>query len=214
MKKALYIISAVCFAALFIILCLLDNRAHHIAVAPLPTWTPDETVASGLASGVVLQEYSIQPPLVCNRTDADALKMLDTFGVNMYQWHSRTGNREASGLSVQIIRRLNLDSPNDLLKHELYLESKDEENFVHTKPEMGNINGIVFSRAYWQGVEKVSSGSYARRGFLYCTTDTAKAICISGYDRTPCSDSLCSYQPSSWQTLPVIEAAAVSFRKR
>lgn len=187
---------------------------HKSPVGPaLPAWKPNPALVGDLAPEVTLQGYSIRPPQGYESRQADALRILQPFGVDMYLWHNAQENPDASGLSVQIIKRRNLDTATDVLDYELNLSKQDMEKFAHSKPETGKVNGIIFARAYWQGDEKHPSGTYTRRGFSYASTSSGQGIYISGYDRVPCNSEPCKYQPIDQMTLPVAEAAALTFRK-
>ena len=193
------------------IMFLLYSWLHRVPEGKLPAWSLDAASSPYLATQFTLQGYSIRPPLGYDNKYADSLKALDAFGLNMYEWYNVANRKNASGLSIQIIRRPNLDSPREFLNYQLKMESKDEKNFFHTNPEVGKVNNLIFARAHWTGIEQDPSGSYSKRGFFYCTTDAMKGICISGYDRVPCNSDPCNYQSIDQQALSVTEAAALSF---
>ena len=67
--------------------------------------------------------------------------------------------------------------------------------------ERGQIDGLTFVRAHWEGTERTTK--YKMRGFIYVAAAGPGMIYISSKDTAP----------EHLQSLPLAEAAALTFRK-
>jgi len=179
-----------------------------------PTWKTNSVLAGRLGAEAALPNYGIRPPLGYTESYGDSLKLLQPFGVTMHLWHNDNSNPNASWLSIHVITRTNLATPDAVLNYDLKPRHKQDETFWRSKTEDGTVNGIPFARAYWQRIKTKSSGIYVERGVSYASANFLQGIYIEGNDEVPCGSEPCQYRPSDFTVLPVLEAAILTFRKR
>lgn len=199
----------VLFLAVFFVFVHQSGRTQQA----LPVWQSNPALTSSLGQEVTQQGYGMRLPNGYEAKDADNLSTLQTFGLDMYFWHNDRHDPNASGITLNVVRRFNQDSASDIAKYELGLEKKGMDNFISSPVEEGKINGIPFARVYYQETEKGSSSLDVTSGFIYTTTDFMKATVITGYDKVPCTSEPCQYAPIGQPVLPSVEAAILTFHK-
>ncbi len=180
----------------------------------LPVWQPNPALMSSLGPEVSIEGYGMRLPSGYEAKYADLLGNLQPFGLDMYFWHNDRHAPNASGIELNIVRRINLHTPADTARYALEAQKKGLDNFSSSSIEEGRINGLPFARVYWQGTEKGSSSLHVNSGFIYATNDWTKGIIITGYDRVPCSGEPCHYEPIGQPVLPSVEAAVLTLHKR
>lgn len=199
----------VLFLAIFFLFVHLRNQTHRA----LPVWQSNPALTSSLGQEVTQQGYGMRLPNGYEPAYADLLGNLQPFGLDMYLWHNDRQAPNASGISLGVVRRMNLQTPRDTVKIALESEKEGMDKFVSSPIEEGEINGIPFARVYWQETKKNSSSLHVASGFIYTMTDWTKAIIVRGYDKVPCTSEPCHYEPMGQPVLPSVEAAVLTFHK-
>ena len=198
---------------LFLIVLLVGVHRRDQAQQALPAWRTNAVLASSLGPEVSMQGYGMRLPEGYEAQYADLLGNLRPFGLDMYLWHNDRHAPNASGISLDVIRRINLHSPIETVQFALEEERKGMVSFSASPVEEGKINGLPFARAYWQGTKKGSSSLHVSGGFIYATNDWTKGIIITGYDKVPCAGEPCQYAPIGQPVLPSVEAAVLTLHK-
>ncbi len=197
------------FLAVFFICVHLRNQTHQT----LAVWQSNPALGSSLGQEVTQQGYGMRLPNGYEPAYADLLGNLQPFGLDMYMWHNDRHEPNASGISLGVVRRMNLQTPTHTAKIALESEKEDMDNFVSSPIEEGEINGIPFARVYYQETKKGSSSLDVTSGFIYAMTDWTKGIIVDGYDKVPCTSEPCHYAPMGQPVLPSVEAAILTFHK-
>ncbi len=199
----------VLFLAVFFVFVHQRSRTQQL----LPVWQSNPALTSSLGQEANQQGYGMRIPNGYEPGYADLLGNLQPFGLDMYLWYNDRQAPNASGISLDVVRRVNLHTPADTVQYALEEQRKGMDNFVSTPIEEGEINGIPFARVYYQETEKKPSGVHVESGFIYAMTDWTKGIIVTGYDRVPCSGEPCQYAPMGQPVLPSVEAAILTFHK-
>ena len=202
-----------CLIILPLIVFLVRVHRKDQAQQALPSWQPSPVSMSSLGPEVSMQGYRMRLPNGYQAKYADLLGNLQPFGLDMYFWHNDRHAPNASAVSLNVVRRINLHSPADTARYALEAQRKGLNNFSSSSIEEGQVNGLAFARVYWQGTEKGSSSLQVNSGFIYATNDWTKGIIITGYDNVPCSGEPCQYAPIGQPVLPSVEAAVLTFHK-
>jgi len=195
--------------AVFFVCLHLRNRTLQVG----PVWQPNPALMSSLGPEVSVQGYGMRLPNGYEAKYADLLGNLQPFGLDMYLWHNDRHAPNASGIELNVVRRINLHTPADTAGYALEAQKKGMDNFSSSSVEEGQINGLPFARIHWQGTKKGSSSLQVNGGFIYATNDWTKGIIITGYDSVPCSGEPCQYAPMGQPVLPSVEAAVLTLHK-
>ena len=198
---------------LFLIVFFVGVHQKKQEQQALPMWQPNPLIISNLGPEVSMQGYGMRLPSGYEAKYADLLGNLQSFGLDMYFWHNDRHAPNASGITLNVVRRINLHNPADTAEFALDQEKKGMDDFSSSSVEEGQINGLPFARIYWQGIKKGSSSLKVKNGFIYATNDWTKGIIIEGYDNVPCSGEPCQYTSIGPPVLPSIEAAVLTFHK-
>lgn len=202
-----------CLAVFFLVVFLVGVHRKNQAQQALPVWQPNPTLISSLGPEVSMQGYGMRLPNGYEAAYTDLLGNLQPFGLDMYLWYNDRHAPNASGIALNVVRRINIHTPVDTAQYALEAQKKGMVNFSHTPIEEGQINGLPFARVYWQGTEQGSSSLHVTSGFVYATNDWTKGIIITGHDRVPCTGEPCQYAPIGQPILPSVEAAILTFHK-
>lgn len=214
MNKKTVIYSCLSLFLLLVVFMYLHHRyAKALSQRSLPVWHPQGFLPGDLGPESRFQGYSMQIPVGYEAKYSQSLGMLQPFGLDMYLWLNDNQLPNASALTVNIVHRMNADTPEDVVKAEMVLDKKDMENFVCSKIEKGKVNGEVFARAYWQGTNKSATGLHVTRGFTYACVGTMGGVTITGDDKVPCSSEPCDYQPIGQPVLPKLEGAVLTLHQ-
>ena len=201
------------FLLLIVFMCLRHRYTETLPQRSLPVWRSSGFSPSDLGPESCFQGYGMQIPIGYEAKYSQSLGMLQPFGLGMYLWLNDNQLPNASGLTVNIIHRLNADTPGDVVNAEMALNKKDMESFACSEIERGKINGKVFAPAYWQGVNKTATGLHITRGFTYACMGTTGGVTITGDDKVPCASEPCEYQPIGQPVLPRLEAAVLTLHQ-
>jgi hypothetical protein len=211
MKKAVWVFGCL-IVPLLIVFLVSIHRKNQMQQA-LPVWQPSPILISSLGQEVSMQGYGMRLPNGYEAKYTDLLGNLQSFGLDMYFWHNDRHASNASGIELNVVRRVNLHTPVDTAQYALEAQEKGMDNVSSSSIKEGQINGLPFARVYWQGTKKGSSSLQVNSGFIYATNDWTKGIIITGYDSVPCSGEPCQYAPMGQPVLPSVEAAVLTFHK-
>lgn len=123
-----------------------------------------------------------------------------------YKWRQEHPNGSALVFSVHIGRA----KPGYALEPDVVASLQaltdhngaDYQNYVHSSLETGAVNGVSFARVYWKGMSPPDSPQ--QHGLFYLTGTKSVNITVHGTDS----------EPYSAETLPICEAAALTFHLR
>lgn len=212
-KKTVIYFCLSLFLLLIVFMWLHYRHMDSLSQRPLPVWQSHGFSPGDLGPESRFQGYGMQIPIGYEAKYSQSLGVLQPFGLDMYLWLNDNQLPNASGLTVNIIHRLNADTPEDVVNAEMVLNKKDMESFACSKIEQGKVNGKVFARAYWQGINKTATGLHVTRGFTYACVETTGGVTITGDDKVPCASEPCDYQPIGQPVLPKLEAAVLTFHQ-
>ena len=167
-----------------------------------PTWTPDKTVATLLSAEVETASFRIRPPKGYALTEQPV-----TATTKAFAWR---GAKRANGRSPFLLvvltpvpaKEASAPTPEDLLKKYLTSLQNQRENWKPSEAERGQINGLTFLRAHWDGTERTTK--YRMHGFIYVAVHGRDIIYLSSQDT----------DPEHVQSLRLTEAAALTLQWR
>ena len=173
-------------------------------LASLPTWRPQAASLPQLGSEVQIEGHGVRPPR--GYFFSQRQKQVGNASVTWYDWSSP--NRRGGTAAVFRIRIAHASagfSPNGnsvtFLNQASEAIADTHGNYTASGIQSGNLQGTAFSRFYWKGVwQQYNKESH---GLVYLTTTPNAVITIYGTDA----------EPESQSTLPVFEAAALTFHK-
>jgi len=211
-KNVLY-----CGLSLFLLLVVFIyfNHRHEgeLAQRSLPAWHSSSFSPTDLGPEARFQGYSMQIPAGYEAKYSNSLGLLQPFGLDMYLWLNDNQLPNDSELSLNVIHRINSQTPESVVNAEMMLDKEHMENFVCSNVEQGKVNGVAFARAYWQGTNKTATGLHVTRGFTYASVGMMKGVTITGDDKVPCASEPCVYEPIGQPVLPKLEAAVLTFHQ-
>ena len=188
---------------------LLAGCGHPPPVSVIPpassaAWVPDPALLSRLGPEVQMDGFSIRPPQGCTFTQTAAEDAQNT--LVRYKWRQERQDGSSMVFSVHVGRakpgsELEPDAEaalQGLVDH----NGADYQDYAHSNIETGEIGGVPFARAYWKGVSPPDSPQ--QHGLFYLTSSKQVNVTIHGTDS----------EPSDKRTLPLCEAAALTFRLR
>jgi hypothetical protein len=174
--------------------------ASAVAVNSVSDWTPDQSTLDKLADPQPCGGYVIRPP---KHYTLQTIPVQD--GSVGYAWVT---DPRADGTHHYILAYLTPSSANpqlhtveDILGHFLSSVRQHQSAFKVSQMQVGTINGLVFFRQYWAGIDATTGQN--THGFIYAARDGRMIIEISSQDIEPYSDT----------SLPLTEASTLTFRK-
>ena len=174
-------------------------------------WHPASNLVSSLGGEVVFGAYAMRVPEgyseVSPPPEIVAQQQSHGFDSHVYFTDKRSNGTRA-GLYTTVATpppgmagALPLD---EALQGAMAQKKHQWHDFVESKPEQGQMSGLTFERAYFKGIYSGPTSTRLAHGFAYVTEDVGKIISIVAEDS----------EPYSGQTLPVAEAATLTFHKQ
>ncbi|MBV9849769.1 MAG: hypothetical protein JO250_08875 [Armatimonadetes bacterium] len=176
--------------------------------APISTWHQNPSLLTQLASAFPVADFALRPPqgyaVEQHVSDSEA----DT--AFQYEWDgtARPDGRKPV-LRVDITRAkpnaVSVVTLDDRLTELLGHMEQKSPGLIHSPYQHGLINGISFVRTYFKVNPDAGPDKPRYHGFIYKATsnDGKSMITITASD----------VEPNNEDTLPLLEAAALTFRK-
>ncbi len=146
--------------------------------APLPAWKPQPKLMRYLSSLTRFSGYAIQPPR------GYAMQQAQRTGFAVCGWQGEGRNGVTPGLLMTIgpvpVRGSKKPTPEQLLTASLDAQKRRYVDWTQTDFERGQINGVVFARAYWTATQP--QAKHKLRGVTYFAVDGGIAIQLTGQD--------------------------------
>jgi hypothetical protein len=180
---------------------LLTLAGQDPAKRPLPTWMPSKPLLAQLAPEEAMPGFRLRPP------KGYTLQRQEQGPGQRFAW---VGPVRRDGTRPHLMAVLLTPPPGDEKKYtaeqalDRFLAAIQgrRQEWRRTASEQGLVNGRVFVRAHWSGVEPSTQRQV--RGFSYVAMDGRKIVELSSQD----------VAPHDKEALKLAEAAALTFRRQ
>ena len=169
--------------------------------ASLANWQSASEISGQLGEEQAVEGYAVRPPKGYTKSEAPG----GPPGAKMIAW---AGARRSDGTAPSVTMMVGippagvtLPGLDEMLAQQLDSVKKRRQNWTQSVPEKGLIGGVTFARARWTGVDPASGRKM--QGVCYSALDGRTVIQFQTQD----------IEPQHEQSLPLGEAAALSFKK-
>lgn len=192
--------SLVAVAMFVLVGAMPQGKANVQTDKPLPVWKANAALLSKLGAEFTIDGYAIRPP----RGYKMVSQKSGVMQANLWKGDVRD-NGTAPGLVLLVSTpppgEKKLPTIEQALDMYLADIERNRKEWQRTKAERGTVNGLTFVRARWSGTDL--QRGFPVNGFGYVFTDGKAYYTIGGQD----------IRPNGVTTLPLLEAAALTFRK-